>query len=147
MFQKKDTETILTFFPSICRTLTDLGTVCETIHRSVRLSKLSKMLYTHITVDIGAAEKNFKVKRNNPTDFQNVIIHPGDFHGIMQFFGNVGKFVSSSGFEDVVYQAGLCSAGAISKVLSGKAYNSCWRIHDVFAEALNRLLEKKYVLR
>ena len=87
MFQKKDTETILTFFPSICRTLTDLGTVCETIHRSVRLSKLSKMLYTHITVDIGAAEKYFKVKWNNPTDFQNVIIHLGDFHGIMHFWG------------------------------------------------------------
>ena len=41
----------------------------------------------------------------------------------------------------------MCSAGAISKVLSGKAYNSCWRIHEVFAEALNRLFEKRYVLR
>ena len=41
----------------------------------------------------------------------------------------------------------MCSAGAISKVLSGKAYNSCWRTHEVFAEALNGLFEKRYVLR
>ena len=46
--------------------------------------------------------------------------------------------MSSSGFKDVVFQAGMCSDGSIKKILSGKAYNSCWRIHEIFAEAVNR---------
>ena len=100
------------------------------------------MLYTHITVDIGAAEKYYKVIWNNLEKFNKVIIHLGDFHGMMHFFGNVGKFVCSSGFQDIVYQAGMCSEGAIKKVLSGKAYNSCWRIYEIVAEAINRLFEK-----
>ena len=64
---------------------------------------------------------------------------------MMHFFGNVGKFVCLSGFQDIVYQAGMCSEGAIKKVLSGKAYNSCWIIHEIVAEAINRLFEKAHI--
>ena len=29
-----------------------------------------------------------------------MIVHLGDFHAFLHFFGNVGKFVVDSGFED-----------------------------------------------
>ena len=144
IFKKQDAKTVLTFLPPITRPITEFSTVCETIHRSIRLSEFSNMVYTHITVDIGAAEKYYKVIWNNPEEFKKVLIHLGDFHGMLQFFGNVGKFISSSGFKDIVFQAGMCSDGSIKKILSGKAYNSCWRIHEILAEAVNRLFENAF---
>ena len=53
----------------------------------------------------------------------------------------ISVFHILSGFKDVVFQSGLCSDGSVKKILSGKAYNSCWRIHEVLAEAINRLFE------
>ena len=45
------------------------------------------MKYTHITVDVDAAEK-YKAIWNNPDEFKDVIIHLGDFHAFMHFFSN-----------------------------------------------------------
>ena len=57
----------------------------------------------------------------------------------MEFFSVIGKIVQGSGFEEVVYQAGLCTSGGIKGVLSGKHYNRSWRIHECLAEAIERL--------
>ena len=73
VFKKKDAKTILTFLPPINRPITEFSTVCETIHCSIRLSQFSNMLYTHITVDISAAEKYYKVIWNNLEKFNKVI--------------------------------------------------------------------------
>ena len=62
-----------------------------------------------------------------------------DFLVMMEFFGTIGKLVAGSGFEEVVYQAGLCTSGGIKGVLSGKHYNRSWMIHECFTEALERL--------
>ena len=40
---------------------------------------------------------------------------------------------------------GMCSEGGINKVLSGKAYNNCWRVHEILGEAIHRLFHKAYV--
>ena len=58
----------------------------------------------------------YKVIWNNKSKFKNVLIHLGDFHGFMQFFGNIGKFVTDSGFEDIIYQADLCTDGGLKGV-------------------------------
>ena len=63
----------------------------------------------------------------------------------MHFLSNCGKFVTNSGFEEIVYQARMCSVGGIKPVLSGKSYNMCWRIHEVVAEAISRLFQEQYV--
>ena len=65
------------------------------------------MTYTHITVDAGAAAKFYHILWNNPKEFDKVLIRLGDFHGMMEFFSVIGKIVQGSGFEEVVYQAGL----------------------------------------
>ena len=51
---------------------------------------------------------------------------------MLQLFGIVGKMISSSGFEDVLYQANLCTNGGINEVLSGKHFNRSWVIQEMF---------------
>ena len=83
--------------------------------------------------------KFFHVVWNNPYKFNNVLIHLGDFHAMMEFFSTIEKFVAGSGMEEVVYQAGLFTSGGIKGVLSGKHYNRSWMVHESFAEAIDRL--------
>ena len=63
----------------------------------------------------------------------------------MHFFSNCGKFVTNSGFKEIVCQARTCSGGGMKPVLSGKSYNMCWKIHKVVAEAISRLFQEQYV--
>ena len=46
------------------------------------------------------------------------MIHLGDFHFIKENFGIIGKLVIGSGFEDVIFQAGVCSLGSLQGVLA-----------------------------
>ena len=41
----------------------------------------------------------------------------------------MGKFVSDSGFEDIVFQANLCTSGSLRGVISGTHYNRAWIVH------------------
>lgn len=132
-------RTRITFLPPIRNPITEYSTVLECIVQSQNLAKASNMIYTHITVDAGAAAKFYHILWNNPKEFDKVLIHLGDFHGMMEFFSVIGKIVQDGGFEEVVYQAGLCTSGGIKGVLSGKHYNRSWRIHECFAEAIERL--------
>ena len=79
------------------------------------------MKYTHTTVDVGAAEKYYKAIWISLDELKDVIIYLGDFNEFMNFFSNCEKFVSNSGFEDILYQARMCSVGGIRPVLSGKS--------------------------
>ena len=79
------------------------------------------MKYTHITVNVGAAEKYYKAICINPDEFKDVILYLGDFHDFMHFFSNCGKFLSNSRFEEILNQARMCSVGGIRPVLSGKS--------------------------
>ncbi|CAB3979305.1 Hypothetical predicted protein [Paramuricea clavata] len=103
------------------------------------------MSYTHITLDVGAAIKAFHVVWNNPGAWSDIIIHLGDFHAIMAFFAVIGHFVEGSGFKYVLFQAGLCSSGSITGVMSGKHYNRCWLLHKTFSEALERFFIEQYL--
>ena len=89
--------------------------------------------------------KFFQVIWNNSVEFAKVVIHLGDLHAFMEFFGVIGKLVFSSGFEDVIYQADMCTSGNVRGVLSGKHYNKAWVLNECFAEAIDRLFCEKYV--
>ena len=69
------------------------------------------MKYTHITVYVVAAEKYYKAIWINSDELKDVIIYLRDFHDFMHFFSNCGKFVSDSGFEEILYQTRMCSVG------------------------------------
>ena len=147
MFSKlNSTRTKITFLHPIRNPITDYSTVLECIYQSQKLSFASNMKYTHITVDAGAAAKFYHVVWNNSTEFKNVLIHLGDFHTMMQFFCIIGKIITGSGFEETVYQGGLCTSGGIKGVLSGKHYNRSWTVHECFANALDRLFCESIVI-
>ena len=145
LFRIQTFQTVLTFLLPIPCPIREFSTVRETIHRSIHLSKISNMKYTHITVDVPAAEKYYKAIWNNPDEFKDVIVYLWDFHSFMHFFSNCGKFVTNSWFEEIVYQARMCSLGGIKPVLLAKSYIMCWRIHEVVAEAISRLFQEQYV--
>ena len=74
--------------------------------------------------------------------FHNVVVHLGDFHAIVEFFGVIGKLIAGRGYEDILYEASMCTSGGIKEVLSGKNYIRSWTVHECFVEALNRLYLK-----
>ena len=57
LFRIETFQTVLAYFPPISCSLTKFSTVSETKHRSIHLFKISIMKYTHITLDVGAADK------------------------------------------------------------------------------------------
>ena len=61
-----------------------------------------------------------------------------------EIFVVLGKLVCGSGFEDVVFQTGICSSGSLNGVFSGSHYNRCWTVHSIFAEALDRPFFKRF---
>ena len=61
------------------------------------------------------------------------------------FFGVIGSYVSGSGFEDIIYQLGLCQPGTMKAMLKGKHYNQAWLIHESFSEAVSRLFIDRHI--
>ena len=138
-------KTVLTYLPPIEKPITDYGCLFEILNRAERLSTEANMKYVHIIMDCGAAMKMCHVLWNNPEKYSNVIIHLGDFHFMQAFFDVIGRFASCSGFEDIVYQLGLCQPGSMNAMIKGKHYNQAWMIHEMFAEAIVRLFLEIYL--
>ena len=115
----------MTYLPPISSPITEYSTIIIMFHQSRKLAKQSNMSYTHITLDMGAAMKAFHVIWDKPDEWSYIIIHLGDFHAMMGFFGVIGRFVESSGFEDVLFQAGLYSSGSITGVMR-RSIRSLW---------------------
>ena len=139
--------TVITYLPPIETPITDYGTMFEVFHKSEQLSRQANMKYTHITFDCGAIMKAYHVVWNNPDRFKNIILHLGDFHCMKAFFSVLGSFVAGSGFEEIVYQAGLCQPGTIKSILDGKHYNRAFLLHESLAEAIFRLFQQKISLK
>lgn len=143
IIQKQQEKTVITYLPPIETPITDYGTLFEMFHRSEQIAAQSNMKYTHITLDCGAAIKAYHVLWNNPDRYKHIIIHLGDFHLMQAFFGVIGSYISGSGFEDIIFQLGLCQPGTLKAVLKGKYYNQAWMIHESFAEAISRMFVEK----
>ena len=62
-----------------------------------------------------------------------------------EVFTMLGTLVYGFGFEDVIFQAGACSTGRLSGVLSASHYNRFWTFHSVMGEALESLRMELFV--
>ena len=81
------------------------------------------------------------------------------------FCCNLGKFVTNNGFEEIIYQARMCSVGGIKPVRGQRSFvgqwfsgaqlknccriaqlNMCWRINKVVAETVRRLFQEQYIV-
>eukprot|EP00795_Rhopilema_esculentum_P011282 gene11282-21474_t len=109
-----------------------------------KLAKEANMLFVNVTLDVGAAMNVYKLIWNYSRIFENIVVHLGDFHFIKENFGDIGKIIKCSGFEDVVFQASVCSPGSLNGVLGGTHYNRAWTVHATFSEALERLLFERF---
>ena len=138
-------KTILTYLPPINSPITEFSTIYEIFEIVQKKAVKGNIKYANITFDIGAAMNAYKVLWNYPDKLKNIVIHLGDFHFIKEVFAILGKLISGSGFEDVIFQAGLCSAGSLNGVVAGSHYNRCWFVHGHLAETLERLLFERFL--
>ena len=75
------TKTMITYLPPIHKPITEYDTVVEYLHQVQEMAHQVNMPYVHLTLDVGAAAKhNYHVLWNFTNQFENVIIHLGDFH-------------------------------------------------------------------
>ena len=112
-------KTVVTYLPPIDAKVTEFSTINQYLSYMQKLAEEANMPYVNVSLDVGAAMNAYKLIWNHPKKFGNVIIHLGDFHFIKENFGVIGKLVAGSGFEDVTFQAGLCSTGSLKGVLDG----------------------------
>ena len=85
---QKVIKTVETYLPPINAEVTDFQTIYTYLRYLQNLASVANMPYVNVTLDVGA----FKLVWNYSEDFQNVIIHFGDFHFMKEnlkvFYGN-----------------------------------------------------------
>ncbi|KAG1711251.1 hypothetical protein GQR58_002553 [Nymphon striatum] len=138
-------KTVETYLPPISSKVTEFSTIAKYMTYLQSLAASSNMSYVNITLDVGAAMNSYKFLWSNQHLFGNVVIHLGDFHFMKENFQVIGMLVDSSGFEDVVFQSGICSSGSLNGVINGRQYNRAWFVHSIFSEALERLLLRRFL--
>ena len=145
LYQTEKKQTAMAYLSPIQTPIAEYPTIVNLFETSRKLAQNANMIYTHIILDVGAAIKAYHVLWNDTDYWNDIIIHLGDFHAMMSFFSIIGTFISGSGFEEIVYQSGLCTSGSINTLLSGKHYNRCWCVHEIISDALERLFIKQYL--
>ena len=132
-------KTKLTYLPPIDASITDFSTIYKLFEILLLRAEKNNMPYVNLTLDAGAYVNAYRVLTNYPEKFAKIVLHLGDFHFMKESFTILGTLVKGSRFEDIVFQAGVCSTSSLNGVLSGCHYNRCWTVHSVIGEALERL--------
>ena len=101
--------------------------------------------YTFVTFDHPVAKKAYHLVWQYPERYEKFVIHLGVFHTMLSYLGAIEKVVRCSGFEEIVFEAGLCATGPMEKILNGKHYNRSIRVHTIMTEALERLLFNYFI--
>ena len=138
-------KTVMTYLPPINAPVTDFSTIFGYLSYMQKLCKEVNIPYVNVTLDLGAAMNAYKLLWNYLNLFTNIFIHLGDFHFMKESFSITGMLIQRSGFEDIIFQSCMSSTGLLNGVLSGSHYNHCWRIHQHFTEALERLLFERFI--
>ena len=66
---------------------------------------------------------------------------------VVFFIQIIGKFVTSSGLEDNIFQSGMMNSECIKGVLSESDYKHVWLAHNVTSKALERLLLSRFLTK
>jgi len=132
------------YLPPILKPITESATVQECLVIAQQVSEEVKQEYTLVTMDLAAAKIAYDVIFGSGDRFSKVILNLGPFHIMCSYMGALGKFMTGSGFEDVIIESGICASGSINQVLSGKHYNRAMRVHQYMLDALQRLLLKLF---
>ena len=146
LFRRTDLQrTYLTYLPPITKPITEYSTIIETFYESRIFSQKCNMKYTHITIPVGTAMKVFQVIWNKPIIFSDILMYPGYFHCMLMFFPVIRSYLECSGFEEIIFQATLCTSGCIKGIMNRKHCNPCWMIHEAFAQAVEQLFAEEHL--
>jgi hypothetical protein len=86
--------------------------------------------YTLLTMDLAAAKIALDIVWSDPDKYSSVIVNLGPFHVMCSFVGAIGKWMTGSGFEEMLIDSGLGASGSIAKVIDGKHFNRAFRVHQ-----------------
>ena len=118
----------ITYLTPIDASLTDFGTI-GTIYKLFEMLLLRAGIvnvpHVNLILDAGAYVNAYRLLCNYPDKFSKIVLHPGDFHFMKEVFTMLGAIVKGYGFQNVLFQARVCSTGSLNGVLSGSHYNLC----------------------
>ena len=140
----KDVLSTVDYMAPVNAPVTENATVQHLLKLSQAASREVGQHYTFVTFDLAVAKKAYALVWQNNRLFEDVIVRMGVFHTTCAYLGALGKRLQSSGFEEIVVEAGICASGSINKVMSGKHYNRALRVHRLTLEALERLLLRAF---
>ena len=86
---------------------------------SEQLSKQESIKYTHITLNVGAAIKEFHVEWNQ-LEYWSKVIKIQETFMLLWIFGAIGSYISGNALEGTLHQLGMCQPDVMSTLLSGK---------------------------
>ncbi|KAL5020004.1 hypothetical protein ScPMuIL_002896 [Solemya velum] len=113
-------DTILTTLTYMQKTLVDMG-----------------MKKIHLCMDMQLYVVTKQVCWSQPTQFQNVVLHPGGMHVVQSFLSCIGKLMNGSGLEAYVSAA----YGGLTGIFNGKSWVKALRAYrGVTAALLKRFL-------
>ena len=138
-------EKVTTYLPPLNSPVTEFATIFKYLTYMQSLAKIVNMPYVNVFLDVGAAMNAYKLVWNYPDKFSNVLVHLGDFYFMKEIFNVVGTMIDGSGYNDIIFQANLCSSDSLASVINGSHYIRGWRVHEPFAETLERLLMERFI--
>ena len=128
------------YLPLVPKSPTSPSVLKDAMLNLVATSRVLGDEWTIITGDQATYELARAIRDKEKDQFQNVILLLGGFHQAHNFLHAVCKIMRSSGVEELVSGAGLCSEGTAKKILGerGEYYQSLHAI-QILNEAMWRL--------
>ena len=102
-------KTKLTYLPPTDVSVTDFGTIYKLFEMLLLRARKVNVPYVNLTLDAGAYVNAYQMLCNYPNKFSKIVLHIGNFHFMKEVFTMLGTLVKGSGFEDVIFQAGVWS--------------------------------------
>ena len=117
-------KTVVTYLPPLPTKITDFQTIFKYLTYLQGLAITTNMPFVKVALDMGATMNCYQLIWNFQHYFSYVVIHLGHFHFLKENFLIIGITIQSSVFEDLAFQAGICTSGSIRSVQSGSHYKS-----------------------
>ena len=132
-----DLQQNIWYLPQINESPTSISVVVETLKRAkIIAEECGKQNIAKIDLQIQAEE--------SPT-YDKIFVHLGAFHIEMAFFCAIGKYIAESGGPYILNECHIIERGSLKGFITGKNYNRCKRIHQLFAAAMEILHFKSFL--
>ena len=138
--------TKIDYYTPIQQPITQYEIVQELLNRSEEETRAVGQPYTFNTFDLGVCMKALPLVWKFPEKYQNHIIIPDPFHTEINYIGMLKNHQArSSGYAEILLEAGLAEKGCRKNILSGKAFAKAMFNLKATVEALDRLLIDVFV--